>query len=104
MTFAELVHDLPPMPDTGSTLRRVLLSEVDITPSFVLCIYGLDVDSETACSHHESRPTLGTEQANASLQSPDNYAPHWYEVDIEGLIEEIPQAPEGISDILTELE
>ena len=76
----------------------------DITPSFVLCIYGLDVDSETACSHHESRPTLETEQANTSLQNSDDYAPDWYEVDIEGLVEEVPQISEQVSDILTELE
>ena len=85
------------------TQDKCYCQRLDVLPSAVLCIYALDTDSQTACSHHETRPTASG-QANASLQSSEESVPDWYDPDIEGLIEEIPQVSEGISEILTELE
>lgn len=75
----------------------------DILPSAVICFSFLDPGSRTACSHHEVIPSA-TGQSVASLQGSNEPIPDWYDPDIEGFIEELPQVSEEISDILTELE
>ena len=56
-----------------------------------------------ACSHHEVIPSA-TGQAVANLQNSEDTPPDWYDPDIEGLIEEIPQISEEVFEVLMELE
>ena len=85
------------------TSDECFCQRLDVLPSTVLCIYALDTDSETACSHHEVIPSA-TGQTVANLQNSEDTPPDWYDPDIEGLIEEIPQISEEVFEVLTELE
>ncbi len=85
------------------TYDNCFCGRFDILPSTVVCTSVLYPESEIFCRHHERIP-IQTGQPIASLQSSNELTPpDWYEPDIEGLIEKIPQISEELSDILTEL-
>ncbi len=85
------------------TSDNCFCSRFDILPSTVICVSVLDPESQTACSHHNIIPSA-TGQATASIQTSNDNLPDWYDIDIEGSIERIPEVSNELSEILTELE
>ena len=85
------------------TSNNCFCQRYDILPSAVLCLSFLDPESQTACSHHNVTPSEAG-QATASSQGSNDVPPDWYDIDMEGGIERLPEIPNEISEILTELE